>query len=437
MERTAAAALTAGLTAFVGCQGLLGIEDWTPRDNAGSPDGGGIAGASEGNEGGVRATGGGFGSGGASGGGGSGGSSSGAAGSGGIMAGSGGIMAGSGGIMTGSGGTGGDCDGEQLPSSSQHVNVLIVLDSSGSMASVPAGSATSKWDTIREALAAAFDATARSTMHYGLALFPYASGATATGCEMPSTAEPIWPISQGVGGASATGGAEILGAIEAIVPGGGTPAAEALRQALEYLTTAGAILDGPEFVFFITDGGPNCNSNHAPCSASECTANIDGYCPQVVPNCCDGNVELCLDDAESISAITALHSAGFRTFVVGLPGTEAYETTLNAMADAGGQALSGPTKYYSVSATGDSAALENIATSLLTTCTQQLEVEPPSTNLLSVFLDGTELILGAADGWSYDQSTRTVHIVGAPCDQLKASGADSLQIMFGCPPKTQ
>jgi hypothetical protein len=39
------------------------------------------------------------------------------------------------------------------------------------------------------------------------------------------------------------------------------------------------------------------------------------------------------------------------------------------------------------------------------------------------------------DGWVFDDTTSppTVVLKGAPCDQMLASGAQSVEIVFGCP----
>ncbi len=67
-------------------------------------------------------------------------------------------------------------------------------------------------------------------------------------------------------------------------------------------------------------------------------------------NCRAENLETeaCLDDDGAVAAVAALADAGIKTIVVGIPGTEEYESTLNAMADAGGLPADGDTSYYAV-----------------------------------------------------------------------------------------
>jgi hypothetical protein len=227
---------------------------------------------------------------------------------------------------------------------------------------------------------------------------------------------------------------------------GGTPTAAALARALEYYTKgAGKELDGGKYVLLATDGGPNCNDALS-CDADACTVNIDEQCPMAVDNCCDaalageGAQSGCLDDAETLDRIAALHDAGIDTFVVGIPGSEAYTKALDAFAKAGGRARAKAPFYYQVSASGSAdsgltTVLETITTGLIKSCRLQLGSMPPALDKLNVEIDGTPVPQMGDDGWKLDTDTTppTVELLGETCRHLEEDGAQSVKVTFGCP----
>jgi len=347
------------------------------------------------------------------------------------------------------------CGATRAGAEAKQVNILLVIDKSGSMQDTPTGFATDKWTAMKTALTAALDPV-KGVISFGLELYPYnpttpipyACGSAC--CQMPTQATAInIPVESGT-----TGVPKILSFIGSQSPGGGTPTAEALKQALWYYTAgAGAGLQGDKYVVLATDGAPNCNAALT-CDAAHCTANLDaigstGPKPQCVinnQNCCApaGGGASCLDDSASVTQISALAAAGVFTFVIGIPGSENYSAVLDQFAVAGGAAASATSpKYYAVSAAGGVGGLTDvfkaITVKLVTTCDLQLKVEPPDPSLLNITIDG--VLLGKAggeagiDGWTLDQTTKpsTIRITGAPCEKLKLQGATSVQVLYGCP----
>jgi hypothetical protein len=325
-------------------------------------------------------------------------------------------------------GLGGASCGDVVEADTLPVNVLLVIDQSQSMVDNEIGSIT-RWQAMKDALAATLDAT-EGQLSYGLKLFP-----GAPQCDVP----------EGVDVEIGTESSEdILSALEGD-PNGGTPTAAALERALDYFENgAGMNLLGDKYVLLATDGGPNCVADDAPCEVAECTLNIDGECPDGVDNCCAENLETeaCLDDDGAIAAVTALAEAGIKTIVVGIPGTEEYETTLNAMAEAGDLPSDGDTSYYAVAegggAEGLTDALLSITETLIRTCEFELASQPPFLDRVNVEVDG-EIVPrvegGGEEGWDYaDESASppTVVLQGATCDQVESEGAQTVKIYYGC-----
>jgi len=369
----------------------------------------------------------------------SGGQSSAGAGANGSGAGMDGIVVGTEG---GADGTGTDtCGGTNLDASPTKVNVLLVVDKSSSMASTPAGFGDTKWNGIRAALGNAIDAT-RGQVAFGLDFFPNSGAADqplSNGCELPTNGAPSVAIASG-----ATTNSAIKRALADNAPAGATPTAAALARALEYFTKGdGAALAGRHYVLLATDGGPNCNSGLT-CAAEACTVNMDGICPAKT-NCCDASLDpagpsKCLDDDATVAVVEKLAKAGVDTFVVGIPGTEAYQPTLDSVAVAGGAPNpNAPPSYFAIDATAGvqalSAVLTEITTGLIRSCELVLNDDPPDYEQINVEVDGKVILEGSADGWSLDTTHQppTVVLEGATCAAVRKNGAQQLRVTFGCP----
>jgi hypothetical protein len=333
------------------------------------------------------------------------------------------------------------CGGTTLAASPKVVNVLLVVDKSSSMTATPTGFGDSKWNGLRSALSSALDATS-GKVAYGLDFFP-SSGSPSVplpnGCALPASGDPAVAIA-----ADALTVAAIKKALTDNSPAGATPTAAALGRALSYFTKgAGAALKGEHYVLLATDGGPNCDDSLS-CQAATCTVNMDGLCPAST-NCCDVKLDpqgpgKCLDDGATVAMVKELAKANIKTFVVGIPGTEAYGSTLDSLATGGGEPNpNAPPSYFAISASGGvkalSQVLTNITTGLITSCELVLSEQPPDLDKINVVIDGKTILEGDADGWSLDQTSTppTIVLKGATCATVSKSGAEKLSVTFGCP----
>jgi hypothetical protein len=312
-------------------------------------------------------------------------------------------------------------------------NILLVVDKSGSMDD-PIGD-LSKWEALQLALEDALTEVA-DDMNLGLILYPYNPGADAT-CEVPDGEDAVEVAVE-----PATDAVDsIIGALQGTAPGGGTPTAEALHRAYEYYVDgAGADLQGDKYVLLATDGGPNCNVTNR-CDADTCTVNLDGKC-ESGGNCCEISTgaplgDRCLDDADVREVIGQLEMRGIPTFVVGIPGTEAYADYLNDFAVAGGRELDGDTKYYAVSADqgveGLTQTFADISTQLVRDCDIELDAAPPQAELVNVAIDCEPVTQDDNSGWDLQLDPPVITLHGDICDFVRNNGAERVDVVLGCP----
>ena len=341
--------------------------------------------------------------------------------------------------------------GRQIP-----VDILLVVDKSGSMNLQPQGYADRKWPSMRAALGAALTRLA-DFASFGLELFPRRdvtidcqSVSQEHCCEMGTQVDvPIGPGSQTV--------PQILTALDPPTgPGGRTPTAAALSLARQYFAGRPTGIEGSAaqaFVILATDGGPNCGSATS-CTYDQCTVNLDGdkvdfpyYCGVIAPNtsnCCgeiaNSSPLDCLDVQATLNEVDALLAMGIQTVVVGIPGSEPYADALNQFAIHGGHPQVGAaTSYYQVEANNPddlTAVFVDIASDLIQTCDIYLEEPPTSLTEVNVAVDceaQPQTVNGEVQ-WVLDasQDPAVLRLQGALCQRALNEGIGSVEIVFGC-----
>jgi hypothetical protein len=332
----------------------------------------------------------------------------------------------------------GPCGSQTIPAIADPPNLSFIIDHSGSMGDTLAGSGLSKYENARIALSHVLRAVGHR-VNYGAAIFPGLAG--VTGCEAGDElikVGPGDPPSYARAGENGPRLRDLLSRLSIASVDGGTPAAptlEKMRPMLRQLT-------GDTFVVLITDGAPNCNERLA-CDPSQCSLNIEGLTSGGMDcsgstNCCAPSSQnphanlSCVDSQASIDAVQALRDDGVRTFVVGMPGSEPYEQLLDTLAEIGGTARSGASKYYPVA---DTTALEQsltaIAASVAISCDLPLDYEPPDRDFVNVYFDGKLVEYDPDAGWEWSDDGH-VSIRGAACEQLSAGDVLEVQIMAGC-----
>lgn len=322
-------------------------------------------------------------------------------------------------------------------------NLYFAIDASGSMTdSIPRGESTlgsvapaHRYAALARAIQALL-ARVGHRVNYGATLFP----STDVACDAGEEIHPLAPgddVSFAVTGEIGPVLRSFLFAIDRRTPRGGTPVALALRGLLPALSEATA----ETYVFLVTDGGPNCNTDVL-CDVEACIPNIERVrisdqlvCDDTL-NCCDGSVfgpADCLDIGGSLSAVQALAAAGVRTFVIGIPGSEAYSALLDQLAVAGGTAQPTSPRYYRVA---DAEALAQTVGALGATvalnCSIELREPPPDPALVNLFFDGELIPSDPVEGWTFSDET-TVQVQGAACALLQNGDVLQADVIAGCP----
>lgn len=183
---------------------------------------------------------------------------------------------------------------------------------------------------------------------------------------------------------------------------GNTPLQDGLREADAAI--ANTTFDGSLSIVIVTDGQPNCGT----------------------------------DDQAVLSQISAWRQAGYRTYVVGLPGAQGAADLLNAIAQAGGSG-----NYIDPSDPANlEAELRDIVQDTISggidSCTINLTppAEAPEKLRLVVSKDGVDQgvdrMLSATAGWNVTADGSVVTLEGDLCDQALAGAYDSLRFDFGC-----
>jgi hypothetical protein len=323
-------------------------------------------------------------------------------------------------------------------------NLYFAIDASGSMTlGIPRGEASyasglpprNRYVALSRAIESMLERIGHR-VNYGATLFP----STDVTCDPGEEVHLLGPgddVSFAVSGEVGPVLRKFLFNVNRRTPRGGTPVALALRGLVPMLSGASA----ETYVFLVTDGGPNCNAD-ARCDIDACIPNIeqlqtsDGFSCTDDVNCCDPALfgpDNCLDTNGSVEAVQLLAAAGVKTFVVGIPGSEAYASLLDQLALAGGVGKTESPHYYRVA---DADALTETVSSLGVAvalgCSIELTTPPPDPALVNLFFDGELVPSDPVDGWTF-RDDRTVQVQGAACQLLQTGEVLQADVIAGCP----
>jgi len=306
-------------------------------------------------------------------------------------------------------------------------NIYFVLDASGSMAEKDGGS--TRFAKVRTAVVGVLRSLG-PLINVGLALFPHDASAEEP-CHSGEQVLSVKPGDAKTGEDGPTTNSFL--SATSIDPLGGTPIASTLGLLAPTLT----LLNGKTIVVLATDGGPNCNLGAA-CGISECMANIEGLCAPDI-NCCDVDApygpQSCLDRGPTLDAVGSLADLGIDVYVIGIPGSETYESMLSQMAIVGGAATNTPPFYYRVDDLSTLGQVLGDIAAVVVSCEFDLSDPPDEPGFTNVYLDGELLPFDPDDGWDW-KTDSVVELRGDACARLKKGEVAQVQIVSGCPTET-
>jgi hypothetical protein len=338
----------------------------------------------------------------------------------------------------------GVCGRTKVPIVVDRPNFYFIVDASGSMSALMdeppvRGKIPSRYESAQIAI---YDLliTVGHRVAFGAALFPAAGATEADVCPVgeevfpTEVGDPPSYAAKGKVGPILTG---LLRAMAGRSPSGLTPTAATIAGLKSKLLA----LHGRTYAFLLTDGAPNCNQATS-CTAATCTPNIEGACPEPPgTSCCDPKLgydnRWCLDSDPTTRAVADLHDSGIQTFVIGMPGTEAYASVLDDLAVAGGTAREAATKYYPVQNSSDlTSTLEQIGLSVAISCDIPLGEVPPDRDQVNVYFDQDVVPFDDKNGWTWTEDD-SIRIVGSSCDLLQTGRVFEVQAVAGCPSITR
>jgi hypothetical protein len=277
-------------------------------------------------------------------------------------------------------------------------DLLVVLDRSGSMSSPPIvfpPTFTSKWTSMKTSLTGVVT-THQQQIKFGLLEFPSDDN---PGCSAVATPKVNIGLGSGPGFTSYFNGRS---------PGGNTPAYVGLASALTYYNSIPVNTHG-RYVLFATDGLPNCLNN-------------------------DPNMT---SETQTVAAVTALHTAGIPTYVLGFGDFSSGGQVLNDAAVAGGKPKPGTTKFYEATNAADlDMALMQIAGGIIVpSCSFALQSTPPDPNNVTVTVNGTPVPRSPShgNGWDYSPNAMTITFFGTYCTSIMGGANSNVSFVYGCP----
>ncbi len=303
-----------------------------------------------------------------------------------------------------------DCGSQAFNVQRLPVDVLLVLDRSGSMlddidGDPPEAGEQTKWDLTVPALNQVIQET-DSGVAWGMKLFP--EGQNTDSCS-PATINDVIHIPIAPANASA-----VIGAITATTANGdGTPTGDAIHAAVRYFATQPA--DRRRFIVLATDGEPSCS----PSSADDDQVSARPY---------------------AVEAVRSAATAGIPVFVVGVATNKDTATqALNDMANAGGVPRPDPnplaTRYYLANTQAELVSALRVITGEIASCVFPLNTPPPVPNNIGVKVDGVLVPRDAtrANGWEYVGNGLTeVEVHGDWCNQIQTAAANGVEIIYAC-----
>jgi Mg-chelatase subunit ChlD len=339
--------------------------------------------------------------------------------------------------VTGSGGDGNGngqvCEVQSVESGRVTPDMLIVLDRSGSMRN----NGVDRWAPSVSALKQ-ITSSLGGSINFGLMTFPGMSAAPPPAptqncaaltdlleqiaCFATEAAGGVANLDTCVAGAvdvpiATNNGGAIASVLDRMRPEGATPTAVTLKAAHASIGSGLVALDDvvkPKYVLLVTDGAPNCSTPQSTGGGGRGGGGFDNQAVEM-----------------SVGEITAMAKDGVKTYVIGY-GTKSdaqLSAALDRMAQAGN---TGDTQHHAIE---DGNALltefQKIAGAAVG-CDFALKKAPPDPSYVEVKIDGKQINLNDANGWTISSDRRRITLVGGACTAISSKEQHLLSVRVLC-----
>lgn len=293
------------------------------------------------------------------------------------------------------------------------VDVLIVMDISGSLQNIVEGTGLSRWDNEYPAVLQVVKETEKD-LDWGLKMFPDKDG---TECLVrPGADVPVGPSNfQAIDKA--------ISPIKPMKkpPGNGTPTGNAIVEGVKYLKSLKSTK--PQYMVLATDGEPTCPVQGAPSNHGEA----------------------------DIAVVKSAHDQGIDTFVIGVNDELKSNKVLTGMALAGGRTrpvdpLLEPPFYVAADKAALVKAMNEIAGKLASCLFSLGDQTPPSPDDVAADVVKKGSTKTPADraprdkthtnGWDYTSDNhKVIEFYGSWCAKVQNVGLEgnTVEFTFGCP----
>ena len=355
------------------------------------------------------------------------------------------------------------CAGDHADAQLTQVNILVLLDKSGSMGYQHGGAGdwdncADRWNPVVQTLKAFFGQSDSSRLYASLSFLPADGGNTAM-CD-PKTYLKTDALKVKLTLLDDAGRQKFQDRLcdcvdnqpatgTCILPAGGTPTRPALQGTIDYMGTVNKTYpDSKSVIVLITDGEPS-----FACQNSAGATQVCNSCEDLTNGCLTDSTS-CLDHDTEIQRISAvIQSAPAKSiYVVGV-GTNLSDSTLSDWSDASGnlpvdlRSLDGPAAALKLMDTLQSIRSSSISCEFILPKTNITgTIDPDKTFVYytpgsgaAVYLaktaDGTAATCSSsAKTWYFDnpKMPTKIDLCTTACDALQADSKGSLSVEYGC-----
>lgn len=223
----------------------------------------------------------------------------------------------------------------------------------------------------------------------------------------------------------------ILSVFGSTVPIGGTPTAEAVRLAAQFLAASRSVA---RTIVLATDGAPNCNGD---LDANTCTCTSFG--PRGNPNCDAPFGEFsCLDDRRAVDVVRQVaEQQRIPVYVIGIGSTESpqFLRVLSDMAVAGGRPRAAEPRHYSAQSAEELESALTTIRDAVAKCTYLTPSSPTDPNAITVSIDGRVIARDQTkqNGWDWvDQAFGELAFFGESCTLAQAGSPTAVSGVVSC-----